>query len=68
MIEIYGKPNCPACVDLKQALVSLGKPFEYVDISIDENARQELIDKGFRNVPQVKQEGKWLNNVQEVLF
>lgn len=68
MIEVYGKPNCPACVDLKQALVSLGKSFEYIDISIDENARQEIIDKGYRSVPQVKVDNKWLDNVQEVLF
>lgn len=68
MIVVYGKSNCPACVDLKRALVSLEKTFDYVDIEKDNEARDEIVSKGFRSVPQVKVNGEWLNNVQEVLF
>jgi glutaredoxin 3 len=53
MIKVYSKPNCPYCDMAKQLLESKGVAFEAVDISVDSEARQMLMDAGFRSVPQI---------------
>lgn len=53
MIKVYSKPNCPYCDMAKQLLESRGVAYESVDISVDPDARQMLMDAGFRSVPQI---------------
>lgn len=52
MITIYGKPSCPYCVQAKGLLDAKSIPYEYVDITQDEVAREKLVSSGFRTVPQ----------------
>ena len=51
--KIYGKPNCPFCERAKSLLESKSIPYTYVDVAQDEEARQMLVDKKFRTVPQI---------------
>jgi glutaredoxin 3 len=53
MIKVYSKPNCQFCDMAKALLESKGVAFESVDISVDTEARQLLVDAGFRSVPQI---------------
>jgi len=53
MLTIYSKNNCPFCVQAKQLLESKGVEYTEVNIEHDPEARQMLVDKGLRSVPQI---------------
>lgn len=53
MITVYSKPNCQFCDMAKQLLESKGVDYVSVDITLDPEARQLLVDGGFRSVPQI---------------
>ncbi|HHW55327.1 MAG: glutaredoxin family protein [bacterium] len=48
---IYTTPTCPYCDKVKEFLSQKGLVFEEVDVASDPQARQELIQKGYRGVP-----------------
>jgi glutaredoxin len=53
MLTIYSKNNCPNCVRAKSLLESRGVAYTEVNIETDPDARQMLLDKGLRSVPQI---------------
>lgn len=53
MITVYSKPNCQFCDMAKQLLESKGVDYVSIDITLDPDARQLLVDAGFRSVPQI---------------
>jgi glutaredoxin len=53
MITVYSKNNCPFCDRAKQLLESKNVPYTEVNIENDTDARQMLVDKGLRSVPQI---------------
>jgi len=53
MLTVYSKNNCPFCVRAKQLLETKGITYTEVNIEYDQEARQMLIDKGLRSVPQI---------------
>ena len=53
MITVYSKPNCQFCDMAKQLLESRGVDYASIDITLDPDARQMLVDAGFRSVPQI---------------
>ena len=53
MIKVYSNTNCQFCDMSKQLLESRGVAYESIDISQDPDARQMLVDAGFRSVPQI---------------
>ena len=46
MLKLYYRPSCPFCVRVLRANESIKAPLELVDISVDPDARAELIEKG----------------------
>lgn len=66
-LVVYGKPNCPACVDLKRALDMQETDYGYIDVTQDADSLRELLTKGFKSVPQVKKDGDWVMDLTEVL-
>lgn len=53
-ILIYTKPMCPYCVAAKSLLKKKNAGFREIDISKDENEREEMIRRtGRRTVPQI---------------
>lgn len=50
---VYGKPDCPQCTKTKTLLNSYGTEYEYIDITLDDEARESLIDEGFKQMPVV---------------
>lgn len=53
MLTIYSKNNCPFCDRAKQLLESKGVSYLEVNIEQEPEARQLLVDKGLRSVPQI---------------
>jgi glutaredoxin len=53
MLTVYSKNNCPNCVRAKSLLESRGVNYTEVNIETDPDARQMLLDKGLRSVPQI---------------
>jgi len=58
-IKIYTTPSCPYCFALKEFLKSHKIEFEDVDVSKDEKAAKEMIEKsGQMGVPVVEIDGE----------
>jgi len=59
MVKVYSTPVCPFCVTLKKFLKDHDVEFEEFDVSEDEEARKEMIEKsGQMGVPVVDIDGK----------
>jgi glutaredoxin-related protein len=56
MLTVYSKNNCPFCVQAKRLLESKSVPYQEINIENDPSARQMLLDKGLRSVPQIFKE------------
>ena len=58
-VKIYTTPACPFCLMAKEYLTSRGIEFEEIDVSKDEKAAQEMIQKsGQMGVPVIEIDGK----------
>ncbi|PIN69992.1 NrdH-redoxin, partial [Candidatus Woesearchaeota archaeon CG11_big_fil_rev_8_21_14_0_20_43_8] len=44
-VKVYSTPTCPWCVRVKQFFKDKKVDFEDFDVSSDDNARNEMIDK-----------------------
>jgi len=54
MIKVYSTPSCPYCVTLKNFLKEHKIEFEDIDVSQNELAQKEMIDKsGQMGVPVI---------------
>lgn len=53
MLTVYSKNNCPFCVQAKRLLESKNVPYEEINIEDQPEARQMLLDRGLRSVPQI---------------
>ena len=58
MLTLYSKIVCPYCVNAKNFLQAKNIPFEEVNIEESDAARQFIIDKGHRTVPQIYFQGE----------
>lgn len=61
MTKVYGTSSCGVCNNLKAYLMSLGVEFEAVDIYDDKDARDEILNQGFRKIPVVRIGDKYLS-------
>ena len=58
-VKIYTTPTCPYCQALKEWLNEKNYQYENADVSMDEKAREEMIDKsGQMGVPVLDIEGE----------
>jgi len=58
-IKIYTTPTCPFCLMAKEYFRSKGIEFEEIDVSRDERAALEMIQKsGQMGVPVIEIDGK----------
>ena len=60
MLKVYSKNNCPFCTQAKNLLNSKNISFEEVKIDEDTQAREFVVSKGHRTVPQIYQDGELL--------
>ena len=58
-VRLFTSPGCPYCFTLKEFLKQNGIEFEDIDVSKDENALKEMIEKsGQMGVPVVDIDGQ----------
>jgi glutaredoxin 3 len=61
MIKVYSTPTCPYCVTLKNFLKENNFQFEDIDVSQNEVAAKEMIEKsGQMGVPVVDIDGEMI--------
>jgi len=58
MLTIYSKTVCPYCVQAKNFLKAKNINFREINIEEDEEARDLMVQKGLRTVPQIFMDGK----------
>ena len=73
-VIVYSDPTCPPCQDLKKWLDEQGIKYKVHDVTIDEGAYQEMLDKnGDRGaVPTIDIEGTiivgfWPDKIKKAL-
>ena len=66
MIEVYGKPNCPQCEEVKTMLEMSGTPYHYYTLDVD-FTRDQLFEQfpTARTFPQIKSEGQVIGGIDE---
>ena len=58
-ITVYSTPTCPYCKLVKEFLESRGAEFEVLDVSSDEEAARDMIEKsGQMGVPVIEMAGE----------
>lgn len=57
-ITVYSKPSCVQCTATYRALDSKGIEYEIFDVSVDEKARQAVLELGYMQAPVVIAEGE----------
>ncbi len=58
-VIVYSTPTCPYCIRVKDFLKENHIEFENIDVSADEKAAQEMVDKsGQMGVPVLDIEGR----------
>jgi glutaredoxin-like protein NrdH len=53
MVTVYTKPSCVQCDATKRMMDKLGIKYETVDITVDTEAFDMIISKGFKSAPVV---------------
>jgi len=60
-VTVYSTPTCSWCNTLKSWLRKNGIPFSDIDVSRDQNAAQDLVQRtGQQGVPQTEINGQWV--------
>ncbi|MFH1308404.1 MAG: glutaredoxin domain-containing protein [Patescibacteria group bacterium] len=58
-VRVFSTSTCPFCVTLAEYLKEKGVEFEYIDVSVNEQAQKEMIDKsGQMSVPVIEIDGE----------
>lgn len=52
-VKVYSSDTCPYCTAVKSFLTDNNVEFEEANVSRDVDARNELIQKGYRGVPVI---------------
>jgi glutaredoxin 3 len=60
MITVYSKNNCPFCDQAKNLLKLKGVDYSEIKIDEDQTAREFVLSKGHRTVPQIYRDGELL--------
>jgi glutaredoxin len=53
MLKVYSKAQCPFCDKAKNLLKLKGIEFEEVRVDLDTSAREFIVGRGHRTVPQI---------------
>ncbi len=60
-VKVYSTPTCPWCTRAKEYLTEKNVPFVDVDVSMDQRAAQEMVQKtGQMGVPVIEVHGRFI--------
>lgn len=67
-VEIYTTNYCPYCTRAKDLLTRKGQSYSEIDVTGDDSARAELIEKanGMRTVPQIFINGEHIGGYDDM--
>lgn len=66
MFEIKGTSWCPFCQEAKELLESLSEEFSFEDLDDFPEKGLELIQEGFKTIPQIWHNGNHVGGFQEL--
>lgn len=66
MLTVYSKPNCPDCITVKKLLSEADQTFIEKDITQDQEAFDQLMSLGLRQLPQVFEDDKLIGSLMSV--
>lgn len=59
-LTVYSNNTCPNCDNLKKALTIKGVQYKEINLSEQPEHAQVIRDKGFRQLPVIDDNGKWM--------
>ncbi len=68
-VTVYSTPTCPYCTMSKNFFYSIGVKYKDVDVSVDQAAAIEMVQKsGQMGVPVIDIDGKMIVGYQPAVF
>jgi glutaredoxin-like protein NrdH len=58
-VIVYTKPSCVQCDATKRSLDKINVPYSTVDVTVDLEAFEMLVNKGFKAMPVVNAGDDW---------
>ena len=67
MYKVYGTTICLYCDKAENLLKTKDLPFEKIHIDQDEDAEDYIVKQGFRTVPQIWLDDKWIGGYDDLV-
>ena len=67
MYKVYGTRICLYCDKAENLLKSKDLPFEKIYIDEDDNAKDYIVEQGFKTVPQIWLDDKWIGGYDDLV-
>ncbi len=67
MYKVYGTKICLYCDKAENLLKTKDLPFEKIYIDEDDNAKDYIVEQGFKTVPQIWLDDKWIGGYDDLV-
>jgi|TARA_B100001996_G_scaffold283520_1_gene223795 glutaredoxin 3 len=67
MYKVYGTTICLYCDKAENLLKTKDLPFEKIYVDQDEDAKDYIVKQGFRTVPQIWLDDKWIGGYDDLV-
>tara|TARA_B100000902_G_scaffold381250_1_gene417522 strand:- start:182 stop:400 length:219 start_codon:yes stop_codon:yes gene_type:complete len=67
MYKVYGSTICLYCDKAENLLKTKDLPFEKIYVDQDEDAKDYIVKQGFRTVPQIWLDDKWIGGYDDLV-
>jgi len=67
MYKVYGTKICLYCDKAENLLKTKELPFEKIYIDEDDNAKDYIVEQGFKTVPQIWLDDKWIGGYDDLV-
>jgi glutaredoxin 3 len=67
MYKVYGTRICLYCDKAENLLKTKDLPFEKIYIDEDDDAKDYIVEQGFKTVPQIWLDDKWIGGYDDLV-
>ncbi len=67
MYKVYGTRICLYCDKAENLLKTKDLPFEKIYVDQDEDAKDYIVEQGFKTVPQIWLDDKWIGGYDDLV-
>ena len=67
MYKVYGTKICLYCDKAENLLKTKDLPFEKIYIDEDDDAKDYIVEQGFKTVPQIWLDDKWIGGYDDLV-